>query len=53
LIGGAERKRPLLKPRHKCEDNIKMDFINVGYDGDSGEEQWHDFVIWQWKFEFY
>jgi hypothetical protein len=26
LLGKPERKRPLGKPRHRWEDNIKMDF---------------------------
>jgi hypothetical protein len=26
LVGKPERKRPLGKPRHRWEDNIKMDF---------------------------
>jgi hypothetical protein len=31
LIGKTEGKRPLGKPRHRLEDNIKMDFKeNVG-----------------------
>jgi hypothetical protein len=26
LIGRPEGKRPLGRPRHKCEDNIKTDY---------------------------
>ena len=26
LVGKAEGKRPLARPRHRWEDNIKMDF---------------------------
>jgi len=30
LVGKPEGKRPLGKPRHRCEDNIKRDFQEVG-----------------------
>jgi hypothetical protein len=30
LVGMPEEKRPLGKPRHKWEDNIKMDLQEVG-----------------------
>ena len=30
LVGKPERKRPLGKPRHRWEDNIKMDLQKVG-----------------------
>jgi hypothetical protein len=30
LVGKPEGKRPLGKPGHKWEDNIKMDFQEVG-----------------------
>jgi len=33
LMGKAEGKRPLARPRHRWEDNIKMDFQEVGYGG--------------------
>jgi len=26
LVGRPERKKPLVRPRHTWEDNIKMDF---------------------------
>ena len=29
-VGKPERKRPLWKPRHRWEDNIKMDLQEVG-----------------------
>ncbi|KAJ4434333.1 hypothetical protein ANN_22890 [Periplaneta americana] len=32
LVGRPEGKRPLGRPRHTWEDNIKMDFREVGYD---------------------
>jgi hypothetical protein len=30
LVGKPERKRPLQRPRHRWEDNIKMDLQEVG-----------------------
>jgi hypothetical protein len=30
LVGKLERKRPLWRPRHRWEDNIKMDLQEVG-----------------------
>jgi len=34
LVVKPERKRPLGRPRRRCEDNIKMDFREVGGGGD-------------------
>jgi hypothetical protein len=33
LVGKAEGKRPLGRPRHRWVDNIKMDFREIGWDG--------------------
>jgi hypothetical protein len=33
LVGKPERKRPLVRPRCKCEDNIKMDLQEIGWKG--------------------
>ena len=30
LVGKLEGKRPLGRPRHRWEDNIKMDLLGVG-----------------------
>jgi len=30
LVGKPEGKRPLGRPRHRWEDNIKMDILEVG-----------------------
>jgi hypothetical protein len=30
LVGKPEEKRPLGRPRRRCEDNIKMDLQEVG-----------------------
>ena len=34
LVGKPEGKRPLGRPRHRWEDNIKMDLREVGRGGD-------------------
>jgi hypothetical protein len=36
LVGRSEGKRPLGRPRHRCEDNIKMDLREIGIDGRTG-----------------
>jgi hypothetical protein len=33
LVGKPEGKRPLGRPRHRWEDNIKMDLREVGWGG--------------------
>jgi hypothetical protein len=33
LVGKPEGKRPLGRPRHRWEDNIKMDLGEIGIDG--------------------
>jgi hypothetical protein len=33
LIGRPEGKRPLGRPKHRWEDNIKMDLREIGIDG--------------------
>jgi len=33
LVGKLEGKRPLGRPRRRCEDNIKMDLQEVGCGG--------------------
>jgi len=39
LVGRSEGRRPLGKPRHKWNNNIKMDFLEVGWGTD-----WLDLV---------
>ena len=39
-MGKPEGKRPLGRPRRRCEDNIKMDLIEVG----CGSGDWIDLV---------
>jgi hypothetical protein len=31
LVGKAEGKRPIERPRHRWEDGIKMDFMEIGW----------------------
>jgi hypothetical protein len=38
LVGKSERKKPLGKPRHRWEDNIKMDLQDV----ECGDMDWID-----------
>jgi hypothetical protein len=33
LVGRPEGKRPLGSPRHRWEDNIKLDLREIGIDG--------------------
>jgi len=33
ILGKPEGKRPLVRPRHRWEDNIKMDLHEVGCEG--------------------
>jgi hypothetical protein len=33
LVGKPERKKPLGRPRRRWENNIKMDFQEVGFRG--------------------
>jgi hypothetical protein len=33
LVGGAKGKRPLGRPRHRWEDNIKMNLRELGING--------------------
>jgi hypothetical protein len=32
MVGEPEGKRPLGRPRRSCEDNIKMDLREIGWD---------------------
>jgi len=36
-MGGPEGNRPLERPRHRWEDNIKMDFREIETDGAMGD----------------
>jgi hypothetical protein len=47
LVGKPERKRPLGRPRHKWEDNIKMDLRDVGWSGMDWIDLAHDRNQWR------
>jgi hypothetical protein len=34
LVGNPEGKRPLGRPRRRCEDNIKIDFREIVWEVD-------------------
>jgi hypothetical protein len=50
LVGRAEGKRPLGRPRRRWKDNIKMDLREIGIDGANwiqlaqDRDQWQAFV---------
>jgi hypothetical protein len=49
LVGRPERKRPVGRPRHRWEDNIKMDLRDreIGIDGENWICLAQDRVRWQ------
>ena len=47
LVGKPGGKRPLERPRHRWEDNIKMDIQEVGCGGMDWIEQAQDRDRWQ------
>jgi hypothetical protein len=47
LVGRPEGKRPLEGPRHRWEDNIKMDLREIGIDGANWIQLAQDRVQWQ------
>jgi hypothetical protein len=47
LVGKPEGKRPFGRPRHKWEDNIKMDIQEVGCGGMDQIELAQDRDRWQ------
>jgi hypothetical protein len=49
LVGRLECKRPLGRPRHRCEDYIKMDLKERGIDGSNWIQVAQDRVQW-WTF---
>jgi hypothetical protein len=46
LVGKSEGKRPLGRPRHRWEGDIKMDLQEVGWVG-HGLDLTQDMVRWQ------
>jgi hypothetical protein len=47
FIGRFEGKRPLGRPRHRWEDNIKTDLREIGIDGANWIQLAQDRVQWQ------
>jgi hypothetical protein len=47
LVGRSEGRRPLGRPRHRWEDNIKMDLQDVGWGGMDWIELAQDRDRWQ------
>jgi hypothetical protein len=49
LVGKPEGKRPLGRPRHRGEDNIKLDLREMGINGVNWIQLAQDRVQW-WAF---
>jgi hypothetical protein len=47
LVGRSESKRPLGRPRHRWEDNIKLDLRETGIDGANWIRLAQDRVQWR------
>jgi hypothetical protein len=47
LVGRPEWKRPLGRHRHRWEDNIKMDLMEIGIDGANWIQLAQDRVKWR------
>jgi hypothetical protein len=47
LVGKPEGKRPLGRPRLRCEDNIKLDLREKGIDGTNWIRLAQDKVQWR------
>jgi hypothetical protein len=47
LVGRLVSKRPLGRPRHRWEDNIKMDLREIGIDGANWIHLAQDRVQWR------
>jgi hypothetical protein len=47
LVGKPEAKRPLGRPRHRWEDNIKLDLREIGIDGANWILMAQDMVQWR------
>jgi hypothetical protein len=47
LVGRPEGKRPLLRPRRRWEDSIKMDLREMGIDGANWIRLAQDRVQWR------
>jgi hypothetical protein len=49
LVGRPKGKRPLVRPRHRWEDNIKLDLREIGINGANWIHLAQDRVQW-WAF---
>jgi hypothetical protein len=49
LVGRPKGKRPLGRPRHRWEDNIKLDLMEIGINGTNWIQLAQDRVQW-WAF---
>jgi hypothetical protein len=47
LVGRSEVKRPLVRPRRRWEDNIKMDLREIGTNGTNWIQLVQDRVQWR------
>ena len=47
LVGKPQGKRPLGRPKHRWEDNIKMDFEEVGCEGMDWKKRAQDRDKWR------
>jgi hypothetical protein len=47
LVGRPESKRPLRRPRHRWENNVKMDLREIGIDGANWIHLTQDRVQWR------
>jgi hypothetical protein len=47
LVGNPEGKRPLGRPRCRWVDNIKMDLIEIGWDGMDWIDLAQDRYLWR------
>jgi hypothetical protein len=47
LVGKPKGKRPQGRPRHRWEDNIKLDLREIGIDGANWIQLAQDRVQWQ------
>jgi hypothetical protein len=46
FVGKPERKRPLGRPRYRCEDNIKLGLMEIGYESENWIKLARDTVQW-------
>jgi hypothetical protein len=47
LVGKPKRRRPLGRPRRRCEDNIEMDLQEMGWEVVDGIDMAQDRARWR------